>query len=72
MSDISVLPESVNIHLEGQVIPLPAHIAESDELIRKALVPYYEGVATATIRRETKDGAPLITVVKRADPKGQI
>ncbi len=72
MSEHSALPEVVEIHLEGQVIPLPAHIAESDELIRKALVPYYEGVATATIRREIQDGAPLITVIKRADPKGQM
>jgi hypothetical protein len=50
---------------------LPADIAASDDLIRKALSPYYPDVANADIRRETKDGASVITVVKRAGPKGR-
>ena len=65
MSDI------VTVHLgEGQDISLPADIAASDDLIRKALSPFYPDVANADIRRETKDGASVITVVKRAGPKG--
>ena len=62
------MEETVLIHLdgEGQTIPLPASIAASDDLIRKALAPFYENVATATIRRDTKG----ITIIKRAGPKG--
>ena len=58
--------ETVNVNLDGQTIQLPAEIAANDELIRKALAPFYENVATATIRRDTKG----ITIIKRAGPKG--
>jgi len=66
------MSEIVMIHLgEGQDVPLPADIAARDDLIRKALSPFYPDVANAEIRRETKDGASVITVVKRAGPKGE-
>ena len=61
---------TVNVILEGQTIPLPADIAANDDLIRKALSPYYPDVANAEIRRETQDGAVTISIVKRAGPKG--
>ncbi len=65
------MPETVMIHLgEGQDVPLPADIAASDDLIRKALSPFYPDVANAEVRRDTQDGALVITVVKRAGPKG--
>ena len=65
------MSEIVMVHLgEGQDVPLPADIAASDDLIRKALSPFYPDVANAEIKRETKDGASVITVVKRAGPKG--
>ena len=65
MSDI------VTVHLgEGQDVSLPADIAASDDLIRKALSPFYPDVATAHIRRESQGGVDSITVIKRAGPKG--
>lgn len=57
---------SVMIRLEGQTIPLPADVAASDELIRKALSPFYPDVANAEIKRDDSG----ISVVKRAGPKG--
>ena len=51
---------------EGQTIELPDEIAASDELIRKALAPFYPDVANAEIQRGDKG----ITVIKRAGPKG--
>ncbi len=66
------MSEIVMVHLgEGQDVPLPADVAASDDLIRKALSPFYPDVASADIRRETKHGVSVITVVKRAGPKGR-
>ena len=62
--------ETVNVNLDGQTIQLPAEIAASDDLIRKALAPFYPNVASAEIRRETKDGVTVISIIKRAGPKG--
>jgi hypothetical protein len=59
--------DTVQVHLnDGQDIPLPADIAANDDLIRKALAPFYPDVANAEIRRA--DGK--ITIIKRAGPKG--
>ena len=59
------------IHLEGQAIDLPDNIAANDDLIRRALAPFYPAVAHAQIKRAEKDGVPTITVVKRAEPNGR-
>jgi hypothetical protein len=56
----------VNVHIDGQTIQLPEEVAKDDELIRKALAPFYPGAATATIERSSGK----ITVIKRAGPKG--
>ncbi len=63
--------EKLDIHLEGQAIELPDNIAASDDLIRRALAPFYPAVVNAQIKREQKDGAAVITVIKRAEPNGQ-
>ena len=60
----------VIVKLEGQDIQLPDEAAASDDLVRKALVPYFPDVANSEIRRETNDGQTTVTVVKRAGPKG--
>ena len=58
---------NVIVHLnDGQDIPLPADVAASDDLIRKALAPFYPDVVNAEIRRDDKG----VTVIKRAGPKG--
>jgi hypothetical protein len=59
------------VNLEGQTIELPADIVADDDLIRKALAPFYPAVAHAQIKREEKDGVPAITVIKRAEPNGR-
>ena len=65
------MSDTVTVHLgEGQDVSLPADIAASDDLIRKALSPFYPDVATAQIRRESHGGVDSITVIKRAGPKG--
>jgi hypothetical protein len=61
----------MTIHLEGQTIELPDTIAASDDLIRRALAPFYPAVAHAQIKREEKGGVPTITVIKRAEPNGR-
>lgn len=58
------------VKLEGQDIPLDDALAGDDNLTRKALTPFYADVANAQIKRETKDGQMIVTVVKRAGPKG--
>jgi hypothetical protein len=58
------------VKLEGQDIPLDDALAGDDNLTRKALTPFYAEVANAQIKRETKEGQMIVTVVKRAGPKG--
>jgi hypothetical protein len=60
----------MNIILDGQTIELPDDVAKDDNLIRRALAPFYPAVANAQIRREEKDGQTQITVIKRAEPLG--
>lgn len=58
------------IKLEGQSIPIDNDIAAADELIRKALLPFYPEVGNATISRSEEDGETVINIVKRAGTKG--
>ena len=58
------------IKLEGQEIPIDAALAASDDLIRKALLPFYPEVGNATIGRKEENGETIITIVKRAGSKG--
>lgn len=58
------------IKLEGQSIPIDNAIAAADDLIRKALLPFYPEVGNATISRTEEDGETIINIVKRAGSKG--
>jgi len=58
--------------IEGQRIPLPAEIAASDDLIRRALAPFYPDAANAQLSRAEQDGVLTVTVVKRAGSKGNL
>ncbi|MBM3129469.1 MAG: hypothetical protein FJ009_12685 [Chloroflexi bacterium] len=60
----------MNIILDGQIITLPDDVAQDDQLIRRALAPFYPAVTNAQIKREEKDGETQITVIKRAEPLG--
>ena len=61
----------MNIILDGQSIELPNDVAKDDNLIRRALAPFYHAVTNAQIKREEKDGQTQITVIKRAEPLGK-
>ena len=58
------------IKIEGQDIPLADDIASDDEKLRRVLAPFYPETANATFGRETKDGALVVTVTKRAGKLG--
>jgi len=67
---IERLKMSALIKLEGQIIPVEDAIAADDELIKKALLPFYPEVGNALISRTQEDGNTVISVLKRAGTKG--
>ncbi len=58
------------VKLEGQDIPLTDEIAATDDRVRAALAPFYPDVANAEIQRKQEGEQTIITIVKRAGPKG--
>jgi hypothetical protein len=58
------------VKIEGREISLDDTIAGNDDLLKQALLPHLAEVANATISREQKDGQMVVTLVKRAGPKG--
>jgi hypothetical protein len=66
-----------NLIIEGQeheiddaFVNLGATVEESDQLLRNALRGSFDIIANATFRREVKDGALTITVIKNPGTKG--
>ena len=60
----------ITIQIDGQQFPLPEEIAAKDELLKAALAPFVPWIANAQIDRKDKDGATVVSVIKRADWKG--
>jgi hypothetical protein len=60
----------ITIQIDGQEFPLPDEIAAKDDLLRAALAPFVPWIANARIDRKDKDGAATVSVIKRADWKG--
>lgn len=59
------------IMYEGHEIPIDDTIAASDELLKQALLPHLGAeIANAQVTRTTKEGQPVVTLTKRAGPKG--
>lgn len=56
--------------IDGQSFDLPPEIAAKDELLKAALAPFVPWIANAQIDRKEKDGAMIVSVIKRADWKG--
>jgi hypothetical protein len=56
--------------IDGQQFSLPDEIAAKDELLKAALAPFVPWIANAQIDRKEKDGAMVVSVIKRADWKG--
>ena len=60
----------ITIQIDGQEFQIPPEIAAKDELLKAALAPFVPWIANATIDRKEKDGAMIVSVIKRADWKG--
>ncbi|GCE32108.1 hypothetical protein KDA_75920 [Dictyobacter alpinus] len=60
------------VKFEGRAIPMDDAIAGNDELLKQALLPHLgPEIANATVSREQKEGqAMVVTLVKKAGPKG--
>ena len=58
------------IKIEGQEFPLHASIASDDNLLKTALSPHYPSIRNAQITRETRAGQLIVSIVKRAEHKG--
>lgn len=60
----------ITIQLDGQSFQIPDLVAAKDELLKAALAPFVPWIANAQIDRKEKDGATVVSVIKRADWKG--
>ena len=60
----------VTIQIDGQQFPLPDEIAAKDELLKAALAPFVPWIPNAQIDRKETDGTMVVSVIKRADWKG--
>ncbi|MBI3913763.1 MAG: hypothetical protein HY327_06205 [Chloroflexi bacterium] len=60
----------ITIQIDGQNFPLPDEIAAKDELLKAALAPFVPWIANAQIDRKEENGSVVVSVVKRADWKG--
>ncbi len=63
------------IKIEGITFEMPEEAAASDDILRRALAPYYPGAVTADLRRSLNpqdDQETVIEVVKRAGTKGAL
>jgi hypothetical protein len=61
---------SAVIKIEGQEFPLDVAIASEDNLLKAALSPHYPSIKNAQISRETRAGQMIVSIVKRAEHKG--
>jgi len=64
------VPTSAVVKIEGQEFPLPVSVAANDELLKAALSPHYPSIKNAQISRETRAGQLIVSIVKRAEHKG--
>ena len=62
----------ITIQLDGQSFPVPEFIASKDELLKAALAPFVPWIANAQIDRKEQDGKTVVSVIKRADWKGNV
>jgi hypothetical protein len=61
---------SAVVKIEGQEFPLPVSVAADDDLLKTALSPHYPSIKNAQISRETRAGQMIVSIVKRAEHKG--
>ena len=69
--DAVITQTKATIKIEGQEFELETVLAQDDKMIKTILQPHYSSVENANITRETKDGKLIVTIVKKAQPKGR-
>jgi tryptophan synthase alpha subunit len=55
---------------DGQTVDLPEEVAKDDTMLRDSLSQYVPEIRNAELKRTTKDGQMVVTVVKKAGVKG--
>lgn len=58
------------IKIDGQTFEIEDEIAKDDDLIRRALTPFYPGASNSTISRVMENDRLVIEVTKKAGSKG--
>ena len=71
-TDTAITEKMAVIKIEGQEVELEATLAQDDKLLKSILQPHYSSIENAAIIREIKDGRLTVTIVKRAQHKGEI
>ena len=65
-----ITESQATIKIEGQEFELEMVLAEDDKMLKTVLQPHFSSVENASITREVKNGKLIVTIVKRAQPKG--
>lgn len=71
-TDAAITETMAVIKIEGQEVELETALAQDDKLLKSILQPHYSSIENAAITREIKDGRLTVTIVKRAQHKGEI
>src|SRR5438046_1034228 len=58
------------IEIEGQEFDLDAALAQDDKTLSVVLQPHFASIENANITREIKNGKLTVTIVKKAQHKG--
>ncbi len=66
----SVTDPKATIKIEGQTFELDASLAQEDKTLKVVLQPHFASIENANITRDVKDGKLTVTIVKRAQHKG--
>lgn len=66
-----VTDPKATIKIEGQTFELDASLAQEDKTLKVVLQPHFASIENANITREVKNGKLTVTIVKRAQHKGQ-
>lgn len=65
-----ITEQRATIKIEGQEFELDAALAQDDKTLKVVLQPHFASIENANITRETKNGKLTVTIVKRAQHKG--
>ncbi len=59
------------IKIEGQEFEIEVELAKEDKILKTVLQPHFASVENANITREVKEGKLEVTIVKKAQHKGE-